>query len=210
MITDWLMVLITTIYVVATIAISKANIKSANATREQLAVSKQQFEETKRLGKLPYLSVEFIERKQENEGIYSIPKQGHFYLHQTDNSSGGSRTAYYMLHLTNIGCGAAKNIKVVLKNCNIVFKEHFLNLGSLGCNSTEEIYCQFEGTFDEEECAGEIQAELIFEFHDLLGNKYHQSTFLKFYSGAFSRKMYIYDYSDSDASLCIPTGEAEA
>ena len=36
MITDWLMVGITAVYVVATIIISYANIKSANATREQL------------------------------------------------------------------------------------------------------------------------------------------------------------------------------
>ena len=39
-VTDWLMVIITFVYVVATIMISKANIESAKATREQLEQSK--------------------------------------------------------------------------------------------------------------------------------------------------------------------------
>lgn len=46
--TDWLMVIITAIYVVATIFICHANIKSAQATREQLAESKRQFDEENR------------------------------------------------------------------------------------------------------------------------------------------------------------------
>ncbi|MGI6014727.1 MAG: hypothetical protein ACOX7K_10745 [Oscillospiraceae bacterium] len=45
---DWLMVIITAVYVVATIFICKANIKSAEATKEQLAESKHQFEENNR------------------------------------------------------------------------------------------------------------------------------------------------------------------
>lgn len=47
-ITDWLMVIITAVYVIATIAICLANIKSAKATREQVAEAKRQFEETNR------------------------------------------------------------------------------------------------------------------------------------------------------------------
>ncbi len=45
--TDWLMVIITTIYVIATIFICKANLKSAEATKEQLEESKRQFEQNK-------------------------------------------------------------------------------------------------------------------------------------------------------------------
>lgn len=47
-ITDWLMVAITFVYVVATIAICWANIKSAKATKEQLDESKRQFDENNR------------------------------------------------------------------------------------------------------------------------------------------------------------------
>ena len=53
--TDWLMVIITAIYVVATIFICKANIRSAYATREQLTEQKRQFDETNRA----YVTVTF-------------------------------------------------------------------------------------------------------------------------------------------------------
>ena len=53
--TDWLMVIITAIYVIATIFICKANIKSANATREQVAEQKRQFDESNRA----YVTVHF-------------------------------------------------------------------------------------------------------------------------------------------------------
>lgn len=56
MITDWLMVVITAVYVIATIFICKANIKSATATREQLAEVKRQYEEEHR----PYISYQLI------------------------------------------------------------------------------------------------------------------------------------------------------
>lgn len=52
---DWLMVIITAIYVVATIFICLANIKSAEATREQLVESKRQFDEENRA----YVTVTF-------------------------------------------------------------------------------------------------------------------------------------------------------
>ena len=47
-ITDWLMVGITAVYVIATIFICWANINSAKATREQVAESKRQFDEANR------------------------------------------------------------------------------------------------------------------------------------------------------------------
>lgn len=47
-ITDWLMVLITAVYTIATIFICSANIKSAKATREQIAESVRQFNEDNR------------------------------------------------------------------------------------------------------------------------------------------------------------------
>ena len=48
-VTDWLMVGITLVYVVATIFICIFNGRSAKATREQVAESQRQFDETKRL-----------------------------------------------------------------------------------------------------------------------------------------------------------------
>jgi len=52
---DWAMVLITTVYVVATIFICWANFKAANASKEQLREMQKQFAETNR----PNIELEF-------------------------------------------------------------------------------------------------------------------------------------------------------
>lgn len=56
-ITDWLMVIITLIYVIATIFICRANIKSARASKEELAEIKRQYEEENR----PHIEVELMQ-----------------------------------------------------------------------------------------------------------------------------------------------------
>ena len=56
-----LMVIISAIYVIATIIICNANAVSAKATREQLEESKRQFRETQRLEVMPYLQLEEYE-----------------------------------------------------------------------------------------------------------------------------------------------------
>lgn len=64
-IADWLMVGITVVYVVATILICWANIKSARATREQVAESKRQFDEENRA----YITYSFIYEKRAFYGL---------------------------------------------------------------------------------------------------------------------------------------------
>lgn len=54
-ITDWIMVIITFVYVVATIFICRANIKSAKASKEELAEMKRQYAEENR----PRIEMEF-------------------------------------------------------------------------------------------------------------------------------------------------------
>ena len=49
------MVIITGVYVVATIFICIANFKSANASKKQLKESKDQFKESQRLECMPFL-----------------------------------------------------------------------------------------------------------------------------------------------------------
>lgn len=108
MLTDWLMVVITGIYVAATIAIWLANHKSAKTTEKQLVESKRQFEETKRLEHMPYMQVSF--------GDYiTSDKTGSYYpnmllsigrMNDSRCSSCGKR-----LTLTNIGLGLAVNLK---------------------------------------------------------------------------------------------------
>lgn len=60
-----LMVIITLVYVIATILICRANIKSAKATKEQLAEAKRQYEEEHRA----YITYQFIFERKAFYGI---------------------------------------------------------------------------------------------------------------------------------------------
>ena len=64
-ITDWLMVAITIVYVVATIIICYAKIKSSNATKEQVAEAKRQYEEEHRA----YITYEFFFSRRTYYGL---------------------------------------------------------------------------------------------------------------------------------------------
>lgn len=64
-ITDWLMVAITAIYVIATIFICAANIRSANATKGQIAEMRRQFQEMNR----PYITCEYVLGNRTFRGI---------------------------------------------------------------------------------------------------------------------------------------------
>ena len=53
---NWAMVIITSVYVIATIVICVANIKSANASKKQLIETKKQYEDSDR----PIVEAEFL------------------------------------------------------------------------------------------------------------------------------------------------------
>lgn len=64
-ITDWIMVIITCVYVIATILICLFNYRSAKATREQVAEAKRQYEEINRA----FITYEFLYEKRSFYGI---------------------------------------------------------------------------------------------------------------------------------------------
>lgn len=64
-VTDWLMVVITFVYVVATIFICIANLRSAKATREQLIETKRQYDEENRA----YITYAIIYEKRTVYGL---------------------------------------------------------------------------------------------------------------------------------------------
>lgn len=76
-ITDWLMVGITLIYVVATICICWANIKSANISRAQLEEMRRQYFESNR----PQVEAEFLYEKRMFYGIRFINHGNHTAQH---------------------------------------------------------------------------------------------------------------------------------
>ena len=197
---DWIMVGITAIYVIATIVISYANIKSANATREQLLITKQQYEEMKRLDAMPYLTASFSIRQDENHGSAWIPNKILCTIAQSINSSYETKKGYYSLHLTNIGHGSTRSISVILKNKIKTWDEQPFHLEALSVGQSIDVYCEFEGRFDNMEDEKQ-NAELIFIYHDLLDNEYQQIIFLSFrrYPTYFD----IDEYSISDQVLLL-------
>ena len=64
-ITDWIMVIITGVYVLATIFICVFNYRSAKATREQVAEAKRQYDEINRA----FITYEFLYEKRAFYGI---------------------------------------------------------------------------------------------------------------------------------------------
>lgn len=109
MMTDWLMVIITAIYVVATILICIANFMSAKATREQIDESKKQHKETQRLQALPYLQVAF------DDGITNednSPQTPYTFLDISDANEDDKVTAIRYISFKNVGLGLLHHTKL--------------------------------------------------------------------------------------------------
>ena len=100
------MVIITGVYVVATILIFVANMCSAKATRDQVTESKRQFEETKRLEHMPYMQVSFTEVASmgENDSFYSL-----LWLPINPCRSDNCSSSCIRIGITNVGLGLAVN-----------------------------------------------------------------------------------------------------
>lgn len=156
-ITDWLMVAITVVYVIATIAICVANFKSAKATREQVAESKRQYEESKRLEVMPVLTIE--------------SKQG--IVNRSKPSSIGSDINMTLsgIKVKNIGLGTAHSLK-----CKINYNQgndkwenliRYLQVGETTPIFIQTYYC------DKSQSENDVLS-IDFSFFDLLDNEYSQ------------------------------------
>ena len=174
-ITDWLMVGITLVYVIATIAIWFANHKSARATEKQLIESKRQFDEAKRLEHMPYMQVSFCEWKTSEERGSYFPN-----MMLDINRSGDNRFASSgkSIDVTNIGLGLAVNIKCKWISSGIEQEQHLsaslLKRGEC-CNSTFII----SAAIPEKE-PQYADTSLIICFDDFFGNHYEQTVAISF------------------------------
>ncbi len=174
-ITDWLMVGITLVYVIATIAIWFANHKSARATEKQLIESKRQFDETKRLEHMPYMQVSFGKWKTRDERGSYLPN-----MMLDINCSGDNRFASSgkSIDVTNIGLGLAVNIKCKWISSGIEQEQHLsaslLKRGEC-CNSTFII----SAAIPEKE-PQYADTSLIICFDDFFGNHYEQTVAISF------------------------------
>lgn len=170
-ITDWLMVGITFIYVIATIAIWMANNKSAEATREQLNESKRQFEESKRLETMPFLQLEIP--IEQTSPLFEI---------ELDLCDGDATdTLYKIVKLKNLGNGTATNITYLWEYNTVAKTLHdYQQINPIMAGDSYN----FQLTFNiDKAIEGASNGALIWQFDDLLGNSYVQEVLLEFYEG---------------------------
>ena len=163
-ITDWLMVGITAVYVVATIFISCANIKSANATRDQLTESKRQYEDKKRLEIMPYF--EIIVHDDIRDFVECIG------LTISNSNAENSTIIDRRISIKNIGLGVAKDFTYTWCNLDGCYPRNDLGFTAFAPGEEKSIYFDFYAEHKEDFSEYEAQVSMIFYYSDLLENKY--------------------------------------
>ena len=159
-VTDWLMVGITLVYVVATIFIWRANSKSAEATKEQVAESKRQFKETQRLEVMPYLQFESC------DGLtnYSLD------LALVSGDHGGG-TYIFKCKVKNIGHGTAKDITYIYHSLTDSYNRGSFPIKAL--QSGDENYIRISFSMPQNR-QNNLCTSFELSFKDLLEHKYTQ------------------------------------
>lgn len=195
-ITDWLMVIITGIYVIATIIICFANLRSAKATREQLSEMKREHDEDVRLNIMPYLEVnfnEFDEKKHKfSPTVYTFSN-----IHEEKLPPGYTYTTSY-LNLKNVGMNLATLISLEVQYANINEKRY---LSGITIHSGVENHIMVLSEVPPSDlCDASLNdlkfAKITLRFDDIRGNHYLQTVNLAFkiYSSpTFLSMAYILD-----------------
>lgn len=172
MITDWLMVIITSIYVIATILICVFNGKSARATREQIAESQRQYDDTQRLQMMPYFEImvhddirDFVECIR-----LAISNKGE------ENSTVIGRR----ISIKNIGLGVAKNFTYTWCNLDGWYQRCDLDFSTLAPREERSVFFDFYAEHRADFSEYEAPVSMIFHYCDLLENKYSVNLKLKF------------------------------
>lgn len=170
-----LMFIVTTIYVVATVYIYSENKKSVIAAKEQLVEtkkqlkeSKRQFRETMRLENLPFLQIEIPSVIPTTQFEIDLP---------LCNGEEICDYSYNIVLIKNIGKGAATNIiySWIIKDINIQNVDYpQIN----GIMQGDTYNMQITSCY--EEITRDVQGVLLWEFDDMLGNKYKQKATIYF------------------------------
>lgn len=179
-VTDWLMVGITFVYVVATILILIANYKSARAaekqtqqSKEQLEESERQFLESQRISCMPFLQLEYDEMP--HKGTFCIELYPDCYDSETNTYEIGEGEDNYFW-LKNIGNGAATNLRCTRKYSNGKSEKKVFPINGLMHRDKYPIILFVETN-------KKIQVTFKWKFTDLLGNKYSQIVNMCFENG---------------------------
>ena len=159
-----LMIVITFVYVVATIMICIFNGSSARATREQVSESQRQFEETKRLTVMPYIEFTTMENR-------------HSCFVNADLASHDSQSGEYnvFIQIKNIGIGTAQKITYTYKYKCGTMEDNSRGLFpviALGPKESNEIHIDFGNIPAKSQENIEVDVEM--KYSDLLENEYVQ------------------------------------
>ncbi|MBP3541539.1 MAG: hypothetical protein J6K72_06990 [Clostridia bacterium] len=161
-ITDWLMVIITVVYVIATIFICLANIKSAKASKEQLSEMKREHEEAIRLQIIPFLQ---IEETNDSEHTLSLDLP----LAETDNSDCDMDN---VVRIKNLGNGAATNITYEWTSMqNGISSNEVFPINAIKADGEYNIHMSFDCVENE---IASTTGILILHFDDMRGYSYTQ------------------------------------
>lgn len=149
-----LMVLITFIYVVATIEICRANIKSAEATKEQLEESKRQFAENERLQMMPYF--EIIVHDDIRDFVECIG------LTISNSNAENSTVIDRRISIKNIGLGVAKDFTYTWCNLDGCYPRYDLDFTAFAPGEEKSIYFDFYAEHKEDFSEYEARVSMIF------------------------------------------------
>ena len=189
-----LTVIITLVYVVATVLIWIANYKSAQATHDQLEESKRQFEETKRANQqqLEAMRLQLEESKRqyaETKRLEIMPYiqfersgiEGDLKLTFALNS-GGMLTGKVIqnIRMKNTGNGTAKNITYTYQWDNLTKSRYRGAFPIQALSSGESQILNFDFAYLPD--GKNTVARFILRYEDLLENVYTQQFQLKFNS----------------------------
>lgn len=179
-ITDWLMVFITLVYVIATILICISNSKSAKAAQSQIIESKRQFDEARRLQVIPYLQFYVDDGKVDETGRILCP---YTIFEITDTKNTEVAEKVYHLRFTNIGNGMVHHTKV---RWNSAYKKddgypaEDIVIPPSGSWEINGLFKAHKNGSDNPQDAEIARCTIEVDFADLLGNKYSQLVKLVF------------------------------
>ena len=163
--TDWLMVGITLVYVIATIAIWFANHKSARATEKQLVESKRQYEDKKRLEIMPYFEVQICNNISDFHECIGLA---------LSSQNAENRTVIdRRVSIKNIGLGPAKDFCYTWCNLDGKYDRDDLDFTAILPGETKEILFDFWAEHRDDFSEYTASVSLVFKYRDLLENRYH-------------------------------------
>ena len=200
---DALMVLITFVYVVATVEICRANINAAEASREQLAESKRQFDETKRLQVMPFLQIEV-----QNPIVNRIERSFSpcMLIVLDDSESEKCRIYNCSICIKNIGSGVAHKI-----SCDYFSPKQFSNENrsnvAICANGVFSENAQFI-IHDNRTDAHCVKFSTVIRYCDILGNKYFQILDMLFFL-KLNKESEDYEFRFLHADLNAPEADVE-